>query len=77
MANIDLENLRSELHKKIEAIDLLLGRTIVGRVIKRAKKIHHARKAGRRKMSAAGRARLAAFARARWKKARAAGKSTL
>ena len=77
MANIDLENLRSELHKKIEAIDLLLGRTIVGRVIKRAKKIHRARKAGRRKMSAAGRARLAAFARARWKKARAAGKSTL
>ena len=76
-SQINLEALRAELNRKLEAIDLLLGKTIGGRIIKRARKIHYARKAGRRKMSAAGRARLAAYARARWKKARAQGKSTL
>jgi hypothetical protein len=76
---IDLVAYRAELQQKIEAIDLILGGTPASSSAAwsgpAARKT--APRRGRRTMSAAAKARLSAIARARWKKARLAGKSHL
>jgi hypothetical protein len=78
---IDLVAYRAELQQKIEAIDLILGgASSAGSPARRGRAAStrtRSGKRGRRTMSPAARARLAAIARARWKKARLSGKSHL
>ena len=69
---------RIELHREIVSIDNLLrplGESPLGntRPIKHLKQV----RATRRKISAAAKAKMAAAARERWRKAKAAGKTTL
>jgi hypothetical protein len=68
---INLPAYRAELQRKIEAIDLILGNAPT-----RSSGIS-ATRSGRRGWSEAAKLRLAAIARARWKKAKAAGKNAL
>jgi hypothetical protein len=67
---INLQAYRVELQRKLEAIDLILGNTA-------ARGSGATTGSGRRGWSEAAKLRLAAIARARWKKARAAGKNAL
>jgi hypothetical protein len=63
------------LQRKIDAIDLLQGGNY-----SRSNGVNGAKrgpKPGRRTMSSAARARIAAAARLRWKKAKAAGRNAL
>lgn len=79
MKTTDLVELRAELQRKIEAIDLILGHEVptpkkrMGRPPGTGKSTPK----GKRRMSAAGRAKIAAAAKARWAKIKAAGKSHL
>jgi hypothetical protein len=74
---IDLQAYRAELQQKIQAIDLLLG-GYVGNGVRRITPSTKTKGGhGKRTMPAAARARLAAIARARWKKVKAAGKKAL
>jgi len=78
---IDLVSYRAELQRKLEAVNELLGvsggRAYGRRAYATRTAARGPGRSGQRKMSAAGRARLAAIARARWRKARLAGKSRL
>src|SRR5882672_2564980 len=75
---IDLISYRADLQRQIEAIDLLLGGSTLGngRTARGASPASN-RMGGktRRKMSAAGRARIAAGARARWAGVKRGGRS--
>lgn len=75
---IDLEAYRAELQQKIKAIDVLLGRDSNGngKLVRRTG-ITKSRSQVKRRMPAAARAKLATIARARWKKAKAAGRAAL
>ena|SRR5437899_2844476 len=73
---IDLVSYRADLQRKIEAIDVLLGGSVIsnGHATHRTNQASNGtRGTGRRKMSAAGRARIAAGARARWAKVKVKG----
>src|SRR5882724_6800076 len=75
---IDLVSYRADLQRKIEAIDLLLGGSVIGNghAARRTSRAFNGRRStARRKMSAAGRARIAAGARARWAKVKGAGRT--
>src|SRR5439155_26573055 len=75
---IDLVSYRADLQRKIEAIDVLLGGSVIsnGHAAHRTNQASNGtRGTGRRKMSAAGRARIAAGARARWAKVKGAGRN--
>ena len=65
---IDLISYRADLQRQIEAIDLLLGGTTLGngRTARGASPASNRMGRTKRKMSAAGRARIAAAARKRW-----------
>ena len=63
----------ADIQERIEALTRELNRLLLGT----AESDNGQRKMIRRRMSAAGRARIAAAARLRWKKAKAAGKTTL
>ena len=65
---IDLISYRADLQRQIEAIDLLLGGSTIGngRTARRASPASNRMGRTKRRMSAAGRARIAAGARARW-----------
>ena len=74
---------RAQLQAKLDAVDAIIndmGGTATNRTNTRkpaGKPAATNRRRGKRKMSAAARARLAAIARARWKKVKAQGKSAL
>ena len=73
---IDLLAYRSELQRKIVAIDVILGRT-PGADGSTANRPAGPGFGVGRKMSDAAKARLAAIARARWKAAKSAGRKHL
>lgn len=77
MKAIDLHAYRAELQQKIEAIDVLLGGYSGSGVRRTNGTAKTTAGRGKRTMSPAARAKLAAIARARWKKAKAAGKKAL
>jgi len=62
-----IENLQTELNK-------ILGHFVGNGFVATA---HRSRKSSKRKMSAAGRAKIAVAAKARWAKVKAAGKNRL
>ena len=66
-----IETLQSQLSK------ILGGGSEVGNGVKRLGRPPGSGKKGKRKMSPAARARIAAAARLRWKKAKAAGRNSL
>jgi hypothetical protein len=80
--NISASELRraAAIKDKVEALqaelDKILAGHDVGTTVSPASKVSR-KKGVRRKMSAAARARIAAGARARWAKAKAAGKNRL
>lgn len=74
MKTTDLSRLRNELQSKIDAIDLILGDLPPARHISSAA---NGEARPKRTMSAAGRAKLRAIAKARWAKARKEGKKAL
>jgi len=75
----DLLAYRAELQRKLDAVDAILSDMTGGSVRSTAptRSPNGRRKVGKRTMSAAGRARIAAAARLRWKKIKAAGKNRL
>jgi hypothetical protein len=83
MRTRDIFAYRAQLQAKLDAVDAVIndmGGTATNRTNRRkptGKPAATNRSRGKRKLSAAARARLAAIARARWKKANAAGKSAL
>jgi hypothetical protein len=73
----DLISYRNELQRKLDAVNSVIAD--IGSSIPSPAHVRstNGRRKGKRQMSAAGRARIAAAARARWKKAKAAGRSSL
>jgi len=76
----DLLAYRAELQRKLDAVNAVIA-DMTGSSAQAAPitptRSTNGRKSVKRKMSAAGRARIAAAARLRWKKAKAAGKNRL
>ena len=73
----DLISYRNELQRKLDAVNSVIA-DMGGSIPSPAPKHStNGRRKGRRHMSAAGRARIAAAARLRWKKIKAAGKNRL
>ncbi len=74
----DLLAYRAELQRKLDAVNAVIadmtGGSISTTTVTRST---NGRRKTKRTMSAAGRAKIAAAARLRWKKARAAGKNRL
>jgi hypothetical protein len=80
ISNITANQLRhaAEIKDKIETLEGELAALLNGTApAKRLGRPPASGKKGKRTMSAAGRARIAAAARARWKKAKAAGRNSL
>ena len=72
---MDLIGYRNELQRKMDAINVLLGGTYNGNGVVARKQL--GRRKVKRTMSAAGKAKIAAAARKRWRKAKAAGRNYL
>ncbi len=84
ISNLSAKQLRhaADLTEKIESLQsqlssLLGGGSGVGNGVKRIGRPPGSGKKGKRTMSAAGRAKIAAAARKRWAKAKAAGRNSL
>ena len=82
LANVSVQQLRRalEIKERIESLEIKLSRLLTGQGTKLDARAHSngaAKSKKRRKMSAQSRARISAAAKARWKKAKAVGKSSL